>query len=74
MTSATLNEDLSELKRMFVVGKVATLRLKEGDLPGIDQLEQVLKNINQNFFLIVDFCSSIYLATMMRNGSAFCWH
>jgi hypothetical protein len=44
MTSATLNEDLSELKRMFVVGKVATLRLKEGDLPGIDQLEQVLKH------------------------------
>jgi hypothetical protein len=33
-----------------VVGKVATLRLKEGDLPGIDQLEQVKKHCTGIFF------------------------
>jgi superfamily II DNA/RNA helicase len=43
MTSATLNEDLSQLKRDFVIGKVVSLKLKETDLPGLDQLEQVIK-------------------------------
>uniref|UniRef100_A0A914GUG6 RNA helicase n=1 Tax=Globodera rostochiensis TaxID=31243 RepID=A0A914GUG6_GLORO len=40
MTSATLNEDMTELKRTFVVGKVLSLKLKESDLPGIEQLQQ----------------------------------
>jgi ATP-dependent RNA helicase DDX56/DBP9 len=46
MTSATLNEDLSELKRTFVVGKCVSLKLKEADLPGMDQLEQVSTSTN----------------------------
>jgi len=40
MTSATLNEDLTELKSLFVVGSVVSLKLKEGNLPGVDQLTQ----------------------------------
>uniref|UniRef100_A0A915DQT4 Cyclin-dependent kinase 7 n=1 Tax=Ditylenchus dipsaci TaxID=166011 RepID=A0A915DQT4_9BILA len=40
MTSATLNEDLSELKSLFVVGPVVSLKLKEGNLPGVNQLTQ----------------------------------
>ncbi|KAL3076305.1 hypothetical protein niasHS_013576 [Heterodera schachtii] len=40
MTSATLNEDMTELKRTFVVGQILSLKLKESDLPGIDQLQQ----------------------------------
>lgn len=41
MTSATLKEDLSEIQKTFVEGKVVSLKLKEKDLPGPDQLEQV---------------------------------
>nr|CAD2167938.1 unnamed protein product [Meloidogyne enterolobii] len=40
MTSATLKEDLSEIQKTFVEGKMLSLKLKERDLPGTDQLEQ----------------------------------
>ncbi|KAI1730482.1 DEAD/DEAH box helicase domain-containing protein [Ditylenchus destructor] len=40
MTSATLNEDLSQLKSMFLVGPAVSLKLKEGNLPGVNQLTQ----------------------------------
>jgi superfamily II DNA/RNA helicase len=41
MTSATLKEDISEIQKTFVEGKVISLKLKEKDLPSVDQLEQV---------------------------------
>ncbi|KAI6211279.1 Cell division protein kinase 7 [Aphelenchoides besseyi] len=40
MTSATLEEDLNELKTMFASGKVMSLKLKESQLPSADQLSQ----------------------------------
>ncbi|KAI6223029.1 RNA helicase [Aphelenchoides fujianensis] len=40
MTSATLEEDMSELKTMFASGTVMSLKLKESQLPSADQLSQ----------------------------------
>jgi len=53
MTSATLKEDLSEIQKTFVEGKMLSLKLKERDLPGTDQLEQVFEFIILKFLLIV---------------------
>ncbi|VDN56835.1 unnamed protein product [Dracunculus medinensis] len=39
-TSATLNEDIGPIKNLFANGKVVVLRLKESQLPGLDQLTQ----------------------------------
>ncbi|WKX96351.1 hypothetical protein Q1695_012644 [Nippostrongylus brasiliensis] len=40
LTSATITDDMSALKAMFMTGPVLTLKLKEGDLPNVDQLTQ----------------------------------
>ncbi|TKR79870.1 hypothetical protein L596_014027 [Steinernema carpocapsae] len=40
LTSATLSEDMTDLKKIFCVGPVVSLKLKEGQLPGSDQLAQ----------------------------------
>lgn len=40
LTSATITDDMSALKALFMTGPVLTLKLKEGDLPGVDQLTQ----------------------------------
>ncbi|KAI6190767.1 RNA helicase [Aphelenchoides bicaudatus] len=40
MTSATLEEEMTELKRMFASGTVVSLKLKEGQLPSAEQLVQ----------------------------------
>ncbi|PAV83469.1 hypothetical protein WR25_12345 [Diploscapter pachys] len=40
MTSATLSDDMSYLKKIFMTGSVVTIKLKEGDLPNADQLSQ----------------------------------
>jgi ATP-dependent RNA helicase DDX56/DBP9 len=39
-TSATLNENMDEIKAMLMTGPVVSLKLKEGQLPGSDQLTQ----------------------------------
>uniref|UniRef100_A0A7E4ZWP4 RNA helicase n=1 Tax=Panagrellus redivivus TaxID=6233 RepID=A0A7E4ZWP4_PANRE len=39
-TSATLNEDMDDIKSMLVTGPVVSLKLKEGQLPSSDQLTQ----------------------------------
>uniref|UniRef100_A0A0N4ZT44 RNA helicase n=1 Tax=Parastrongyloides trichosuri TaxID=131310 RepID=A0A0N4ZT44_PARTI len=40
MTSATITEDLTEIKQMLIVGPVVSVKLKEGMLPSPDQLTQ----------------------------------
>uniref|UniRef100_A0A1I8AS27 RNA helicase n=1 Tax=Steinernema glaseri TaxID=37863 RepID=A0A1I8AS27_9BILA len=40
LTSATLSEDMTDLKKIFCVGPVVSLKLKEGQLPDVDQLAQ----------------------------------
>ncbi|KAK0403434.1 hypothetical protein QR680_016913 [Steinernema hermaphroditum] len=40
LTSATLSEDMTDLKNIFCVGPVVSLKLKEGQLPDTDQLAQ----------------------------------
>uniref|UniRef100_A0AC34FRQ1 ATP-dependent RNA helicase n=1 Tax=Panagrolaimus sp. ES5 TaxID=591445 RepID=A0AC34FRQ1_9BILA len=39
-TSATLNENMDDIKAMLMTGPVVSLKLKEGQLPGSDQLTQ----------------------------------
>jgi ATP-dependent RNA helicase DDX56/DBP9 len=45
-TSATLNENMDEIKAMLMTGPVVSLKLKEGQLPGADQLTQYHINCN----------------------------
>ncbi|CAJ0944342.1 unnamed protein product, partial [Mesorhabditis belari] len=40
LTSATLSDDMSPLKSMFMAGPALTIKLKEGDLPDTSQLTQ----------------------------------
>ncbi|CAL2035007.1 unnamed protein product [Caenorhabditis brenneri] len=40
MTSATLKDDMTTLKKLFMTGPVITIKLTEGDLPNSDQLTQ----------------------------------
>uniref|UniRef100_A0AC35UEF9 RNA helicase n=1 Tax=Rhabditophanes sp. KR3021 TaxID=114890 RepID=A0AC35UEF9_9BILA len=40
MTSATITDDLSDLKTLFVVGPIVSIKLKEGLLPSVEQLTQ----------------------------------
>uniref|UniRef100_A0A1I7TGB8 RNA helicase n=1 Tax=Caenorhabditis tropicalis TaxID=1561998 RepID=A0A1I7TGB8_9PELO len=40
MTSATLKDDMTTLKKLFMTGPVVTIKLTEGDLPNSDQLTQ----------------------------------
>ncbi|KAI6206267.1 hypothetical protein M3Y94_00889000 [Aphelenchoides besseyi] len=56
MTSATLEEDLNELKTMFASGKVMSLKLKESQLPSADQLSQYhvyVENDEERFAIVV---------------------
>uniref|UniRef100_F1L025 RNA helicase n=1 Tax=Ascaris suum TaxID=6253 RepID=F1L025_ASCSU len=55
-TSATLTEDISPLKKMFLNGALVTLRLKEGQLPDSDQLAQYLitcRNEEERFAVLL---------------------
>lgn len=45
-TSATLNEDMDDIKSMLMTGPVVSLKLKEGQLPSSDQLTQYHINCN----------------------------
>ncbi|CAI2347259.1 unnamed protein product [Caenorhabditis sp. 36 PRJEB53466] len=40
LTSATLKDDMTALKKLFMTGPVVTIKLTEGDLPNTDQLTQ----------------------------------
>uniref|UniRef100_A0A8R1I048 RNA helicase n=1 Tax=Caenorhabditis japonica TaxID=281687 RepID=A0A8R1I048_CAEJA len=40
LTSATLKDDMTSLKKLFMTGPVVTIKLTEGDLPNSDQLTQ----------------------------------
>ncbi|CAI5441478.1 unnamed protein product [Caenorhabditis angaria] len=40
MTSATLKDDMTTLKKLYMTGPVVTIKLTEGDLPNADQLTQ----------------------------------
>ncbi|PIC49712.1 hypothetical protein B9Z55_008233 [Caenorhabditis nigoni] len=40
LTSATLKDDMTTLKKLFMTGPVITIKLTEGDLPNSDQLTQ----------------------------------
>lgn len=48
MTSATLDEDMSEIKKLFVTGSVVSLKLKEGQLPNTEQLTQYTIRCNND--------------------------
>uniref|UniRef100_A0A915BG53 Nondiscriminating glutamyl-tRNA synthetase EARS2, mitochondrial n=1 Tax=Parascaris univalens TaxID=6257 RepID=A0A915BG53_PARUN len=55
-TSATLTEDISPLKKMFLNGALVTLRLKEGQLPDSNQLTQYLitcRNEEEKFAVLL---------------------
>lgn len=55
MTSATLDEDMTEIKQMFASGTVVSLKLKEGQLPNPEQLTQyqVYCNNDEERFTLV---------------------
>ncbi|CAI4226016.1 unnamed protein product [Auanema sp. JU1783] len=55
-TSATLTDDMTTLKKLFMTGPVVTIKLKEGDLPDTDQLAQYLVSClddEQRFTILV---------------------
>lgn len=47
-TSATLNEDMDDIKSLFLTGPSVSLKLKEGQLPNRDQLTQYHINCNSD--------------------------
>lgn len=47
-TSATLNEDMDDIKSIFMTGPVVSLKLKEGQLPNSEQLTQYHINCNSD--------------------------
>ncbi|XGW11904.1 hypothetical protein V3C99_012961 [Haemonchus contortus] len=56
LTSATITDDMSSLKSLFMTGPVLTLKLKEGDLPDVDQLTQyqiTCLDDNERFAILV---------------------
>uniref|UniRef100_A0A0K0DDZ9 RNA helicase n=1 Tax=Angiostrongylus cantonensis TaxID=6313 RepID=A0A0K0DDZ9_ANGCA len=56
MTSATVTDDMSALKALFMTGPVFTIKLKEGDLPDVDQLAQyqiTCLNDHERFTILV---------------------
>ncbi|RCN35378.1 DEAD/DEAH box helicase [Ancylostoma caninum] len=56
LTSATITDDMSELKSLFITGSVFTIKLKEGDLPDVDQLTQyqiTCLDDNERFAILV---------------------
>ncbi|KAK6054066.1 DEAD/DEAH box helicase, partial [Cooperia oncophora] len=56
LTSATITDDMSTLKTLFMTGPVLTLKLKEGDLPDVDQLTQyqiTCLDDNERFAILV---------------------
>ncbi|KHJ85620.1 hypothetical protein OESDEN_14649 [Oesophagostomum dentatum] len=56
LTSATITDDMSALKSLFMVGSVFTIKLKEGDLPDVDQLTQyqiTCLDDNERFAILV---------------------
>ncbi|VDM59566.1 unnamed protein product [Angiostrongylus costaricensis] len=56
MTSATVTDDMSPLKTLFMTGPVFTIKLKEGDLPNVDQLAQyqiTCLNDHERFTILV---------------------
>jgi ATP-dependent RNA helicase DDX56/DBP9 len=55
MTSATLDEDMTEIKQMFASGTIVSLKLKEGQLPNPEQLTQyqVYCNNDEERFTLV---------------------
>ncbi|KAK5975598.1 DEAD/DEAH box helicase, partial [Trichostrongylus colubriformis] len=56
LTSATITDDMSSLKNLFMIGPVLTLKLKEGDLPDVDQLTQyqiTCSDDNERFAILV---------------------
>lgn len=40
MTSATLEDDMSLLKKLYMTGPAVSIKLQEGELPPADQLSQ----------------------------------
>ncbi|GMT04035.1 hypothetical protein PENTCL1PPCAC_26209, partial [Pristionchus entomophagus] len=56
LTSATLTDDMTTLKKMFMTGKAVTIKLKEGDLPDSSQLTQYqvsCENDEQRFAILL---------------------
>ncbi|KIH42439.1 DEAD/DEAH box helicase [Ancylostoma duodenale] len=56
LTSATITDDMSALKSLFMTGSVFTIKLKEGDLPDVDQLTQyqiTCLDDNERFAILV---------------------
>ncbi|KAK6732386.1 hypothetical protein RB195_016645 [Necator americanus] len=56
LTSATITDDMSALKSLFMTGPVFTIKLKEGDLPDVDQLTQyqiTCLDDNERFAILV---------------------
>ncbi|CAD5235054.1 unnamed protein product [Bursaphelenchus xylophilus] len=65
MTSATLEEDMTDIKKLFVTGTLASVMLKEGNLPGTDQLTQYsifCHNDEQRFTILVSLIKLKLLA------------
>ncbi|CAB3404781.1 unnamed protein product [Caenorhabditis bovis] len=56
LTSATLKDDMTTLKKLFMTGPVVTIKLTEGDLPNADQLTQyqlTCKDDEERFAILV---------------------
>ncbi|KAF8381387.1 hypothetical protein PRIPAC_70529, partial [Pristionchus pacificus] len=56
LTSATLTDDMTTLKKLFMTGKAVTIKLKEGDLPDSSQLTQYqisCENDEQRFAILL---------------------
>ncbi|GMR32747.1 hypothetical protein PMAYCL1PPCAC_02942, partial [Pristionchus mayeri] len=56
LTSATLTDDMTTLKKLFMTGKAVTIKLKEGDLPDSSQLTQyqvMCENDEQRFAILL---------------------
>ncbi|CAJ0579436.1 unnamed protein product, partial [Mesorhabditis spiculigera] len=56
MTSATLSDDMTSLKTIFITGPVLTIKLKEGDLPDANQLTQYhlfVENDEERFAILL---------------------
>lgn len=65
MTSATLEEDMTEVKKLFVTGTVVSLMLKEGQLPNTEQLTQyavMCNNDEERFTILVSLIKLKLLA------------
>ncbi|CAD5228908.1 unnamed protein product [Bursaphelenchus okinawaensis] len=65
MTSATIEEDMTDIKKLFVTGTLASVMLKEGNLPGTDQLTQYsifCNNDEERFTILVSLIKLKLLA------------